>query len=112
MTIAYIVKTGDKPQVVGKTVCDYNFYQGEHPEDKYSWIIELGRNVKEEGDYWEIKGKYEPLKDLTLIALVYQAGETVVLSEIDDDLSINFLEPLLRKYGFDCLKWIIVPSKR
>ena len=111
MTITFCVKTNANPQIVGQTVCDHNFYQGEHPEDKYSWIIQPGKD-KEEGEYWEIKGKYAPLKDLTLIALAYRAGDTVVLSEIDDSLVPNFLDPLLEKYGFDNLKWIVVPPKR
>ena len=112
MTITFLVKTSDKPQVVGQTVCDFNFYQGEHPEDKYSWVIQLGKNVKEDGEYWEIEGKYAPLKDLTLIALVFRSGDTVLLTEIDDSLVANFLEPLLEKYGFDNLKWIVVPPER
>ena len=33
-----------------------------HPGDKYSWIMEVG---KDEPGYWEIKGKYAGLKDLT-----------------------------------------------
>ena len=111
MTITFCVKTSDNPQTVGQTVCDFNYYQGEHPEDKYSWIIQSGKS-KEEGEYWEIKGKYAPLKDLTLIALTYRAGDTVVLSEIEDSLAPNFLDPLLEKYGFDNLKWIVVPPKR
>ncbi len=50
-----------------------------HPEDKYSWIMEAG---KDEPGYWEIKGKYAGLKDLTEIGIVYRIGDTVVLSEI------------------------------
>jgi len=111
MTTTFIVKTSDNAQIVGQAVCDFNLYQGEHPEDKYSWIIQLGKNVKEEGEYWEIKGKYAPLKDLTLVALAYRAGDTVILSEIDDNLTPNFLDPLLDKYGFDNVKWIVVLSK-
>ena len=112
MTLTFLVKTADNPQLVGKVVCDFNFYQGEHPEDKYSWVIQLGKNVKEEGEYWEIEGKYAPLKDLTLIAIVYRAGDAVLFTEIDDTLFTNFLEPLLEKYGFDNLKWIVVPQER
>jgi hypothetical protein len=112
MTLTFLVKTADNPQLVGKVVCDFNFYQGEHPEDKYSWVIQLGKNVKEEGEYWEIEGKYAPLKDLTLIAIVYRAGDAVLFTEIDDTLFTNFLEPLLEKYGFDNLKWSVVPQER
>jgi len=112
MTTTFVVKTSDNAQIVGQAVCDFNFYLGEHPEDKYSWIVQPGKKTKEEGDYWEIKGKYAPLKDLTLIALTYRVGDAVVLSEIDDDLASNFLDPLIEKYGFDNVKWIVVSPKR
>jgi len=62
--------------------------------------------------YYKIKGKYAPLKDLTLIAIAYRTGDTVTLSEIDDSLTANFLDPLLEKYGFDNVKWIVLPPKR
>lgn len=112
MTTTFMVKTDVSPRLVGQIVCESNFYQGEHPEDKYSWIIQLGKSTKTEGEYWEIKGKYAPLKDLTLIALVYRAGDTVMLSEIEDSLMLNFLKPLLEKYGFDSVKWIVAPTER
>jgi hypothetical protein len=53
MTIWFYVKTSDNPKSVGEVVCSFNFYQGEHPEDKYTWIMEKGK----EEEYWEIKGK-------------------------------------------------------
>ncbi len=110
MTIAFYVKTTDNPKTVSDIVCNFNFYQGEHPEDKYSWIAEPKKEDGEE--YWEIKGKYAPLKDLTLIGLAYRAGDTVVLSDVNDDLAENFLDPLLQKYGFDNIKWIVVSERR
>ncbi len=108
MTIWFYVKTNDDPKMVADFVDKFNFYKGEHPEDEYSWVTEKGKG---EGEYWEIKGKYAPLKDLTLIALAYRSGDTVVLSEVEDDLAPNFLDPLLEKYGFDNVKWIVVPPK-
>ena len=108
MTIWFYVKTNDSPKSVGEVVCNFNSYQGEHPEDKYTWIMETGKGPEE---YWEIKGKYDPLKDLALIGIAYRIGDTVVLSEIDDDLTPNFLDPLLEKYGFDNVKWIVVQKK-
>jgi hypothetical protein len=108
MTIWFYVKTSDSPKSVGEVVCSFNFYQGEHPEDKYSWIMEKG---KAEEEYWEIKGKYDPLKDLASIGIAYRIGNTVVLSEIDDNLAPNFLDPLIEKYGFDNVKWIVVPKR-
>jgi hypothetical protein len=108
MTIWFYVKTSDSPKSVGEVVCSFNFYQGEHPEDKYSWIMEKG---KAEEEYWEIKGKYDPSKDLASIGIAYRIGNTVVLSEIDDNLAPNFLDPLIEKYGFDNVKWIVVPKR-
>ena len=105
MTIWFYVKTSDDPKVVGDVVCSFNFTQGEHPEDQYSWIMEVG---KDEPGYWEIKGKYAGLKDLSEIGIVYRIGDTVVFAEIDDDLAPDFLDPLITKYGFDNVKWIVV----
>ncbi len=110
MTISFYVKTADDPKTVADAICTFNFYQGEHPEDKYSWVTELKKSDGEE--YWEIRGKYAPLKALTLIGLAYRTGDTVVLSEVDDDLAENFLDPLLEKYGFDNVKWIVVPKEK
>jgi hypothetical protein len=91
MTIWFYVKTNEDPKAVGEVVCAFNFMQGQHPEDKYSWIIEPGRD---EPGYWEIKGKYAALKDLTIICIVYRIGDTVVFAEIDDEgLSPNFIDP-------------------
>ncbi len=105
MTLWFYVKTSDDPKTVGDIVCAFNFTEGIHPGDKYSWIMEIG---KDEPGYWEIKGKYAGLKDLTEIGIVYRIGDTVVLSEIDDDLAPDFLDPLITKYGFDNVKWIVV----
>ena len=107
MTIWFYVKTLEDPKAVGETVCAFNYTEGKHPEDQYSWIMEAGRD---EPDYWEIKGKYAALKDLTEIGIVYRIGDTVVLSEIDDILAPNFLDPLITKYGFDNVKWLMVPA--
>ncbi len=109
MTIWFYVKTNEDPKAVGDVVCAFNFIQGQHPEDKYSWIIEPGRD---EPGYWEIKGKYAALKDITIICIVYRIGDTVAFSEIDDDLSPNFIDPLIMKYGFDNVKWFVLPTQK
>jgi len=67
---------------------------------------------KGEEEYWEIKGKYDPLKDLTLIGLACRIGNNVVSSEVDDDLARNFLNPLLERFGFDNVKWIVIPKRQ
>jgi hypothetical protein len=105
----FYVKTSDKPKTVGDTVCAYNVFQDAHPKGKYSWVMEP---EKGEEEYWQIKSKYEGLKDLAFVALVYRTGDTVVLSEVNDDFVPNFLDPLLEKYGFDNVKWIVATTKR
>jgi len=107
MTIWFYVKTNDNPTTVGQVICDFNFIQGEHPEDQYSYIMEKGKG---ETEYWEIKSKYADRKEMPLVALVYRAGDTVVVSEVADDLAPNFIDPLLEKYGFENVKWIVVPK--
>ncbi len=109
MTIWFYVKTPEEPKTVGDVVCAFNYTEGQHPGDKYSWIMEQD---KEEPMYWAIKGKYAGLKDLTEIAIVYRIGDAVVFAEIDDDLAPDFLDPLITRYGFDNVKWIVVPKEQ
>ncbi len=106
MTIWFYVKTENDAKAVGEVVCVFNYTEGKHPEDKYSWILQEGRD---EPGYWEIRGKYSALKDLTEIGLVYRIGDAVVFAEIEDELAPNFLDPLIEKFGFDNVKWIVIP---
>ncbi|MCK7471522.1 MAG: hypothetical protein MZU95_12680 [Desulfomicrobium escambiense] len=46
-----------------------------HPEDKYVWIMRWVGMNRVTG---EIKAKYEPLKDLPVIGIVYRIGDSVV----------------------------------
>jgi hypothetical protein len=36
----------------------------------------------------------------------------VAFAEIDEDLSPNFIDPLVTKYGLDNVKWMVIPSKK
>ena len=109
MTMWFYVKTSDSPKTVGEVVCAFNVFEDAHPKGKYSWIMQKGEGPEE---YWEIRGKYEDLKDLTNVALVYRAGDTIVLGEANDDFVPNFLDPLLEKYGFDNIKWVVASPKK
>jgi len=109
MTIWFCVKTHESPKMVGEVVCAFNYTRGEHPEDEYSWIVQERRSGTEE--YWEIKSKYSGLKDMVSMGFAYRKGDTVILSDVDDRFAPNFLDPLLEKYGFENVKWIVV-SKR
>lgn len=103
MTIWFYVKTKNPLKEVGEVVCAFNIFQDPHPRGKYSWIMEQGKGEEE---YWQIRGKYEELKDLTNIALLYRTGDAVVFGEVEDKFVPNFLDPLIEKYGLDNIRWI------
>jgi hypothetical protein len=109
MTMWFYVKTADSSKAVGDVVCAFNVFEDAHPKGKYSWVME---RAKGEEEYWHIRGKYEDMKDLTNVGLVYRTGDTVVLAEVNDDFVPNLMDPLLEKYGLDSLKWIVAASKR
>jgi hypothetical protein len=105
----FYVKTNDDVKAVGDAVCAFNVFQDNHPKGKYSWIMEKGKG---EDEYWEIKSQFEGTKVLNNVAIVYRTGNTVVLGEVNDDFVPNFLDPLLEKYGFDNIKWIVTNPKK
>jgi hypothetical protein len=109
MTMWFYVKTADSPKTVGDVVCASNVFEDAHPKGKYSWIMQEGKGPEE---YWQIMGKYEELKDLSTVALLYRAGDAIVLGEVNDDLVTNFMDPLLEKYGFDNIKLAAAATKR
>ncbi len=109
MTIWFCVKTAQTPSMVAEVVCVFNTFDEETSNGKCVWIVEKGEGVKE---YWQILSKYECQKDVSCVALVYQEGDTVVLGEVGDEVLPNFLAPLLAKYGFDNVKWIVANPKR
>lgn len=109
VTIWFYVKTDEDAKAVGDVVCAFNFQQGQHPQDQYSWAMEVG---PDEPGYWVIKGKYAVFKDVSDICIVYRAGDTVVFAEAEDYLAPDFIDPLIAKYGFDNVKWIVTPGSR
>ena len=109
MTIWFCVKTTQTPNTVAEVVCAFNTFEEQTSNGKCVWIIEKGKGVEE---YWQILSKYEHQKDASCVALVYQEGDTVVLGEVADEVLPNFLAPLLAKYGFDNVKWIVANPKR
>jgi len=109
MTIWFCVKTAQTPIVVAEVVCAFNTFEEETPNGKYVWVVKKGKGTEE---YWQILSKYEKIKDDVCVALVYREGDTVVLGEVADEILPNFLAPLLAKYGFDNVKWIVANPKR
>ena len=109
MTIWFCVKTNQAPDSVAQVVCAFNTFDEEIPSGEHVWIVEKGEGVEE---YWKILSKYEHQKEVSCVALVYREGDTVVLGEVADEVLPNFLAPLLAKYGFDFVKWIVASPKR
>jgi len=109
MTIWFCVKTPQTPDVVAQVICAFNTFDEETPNGKCEWILEKGKGVEE---YWQIICKYERKENVDCVALVYREGDTVVLGEVADEVLPNFLAPLLAKYGFDLVKWIVANPKR
>ena len=73
------------------------------------WIyVKTNDDIRTVGDIVCAFNFTQGLKDLSEIGVVYRIGDTVVLSEIDDDLTPDLIDPLITKYGFDNVKWIVV----
>ena len=109
MTIWFCVKTIQTPDTVAEVVCSFNTFEEETSNDKCIWFIEKGKGKEE---YWRILSKNEHQRGVSCVALVYQEGDTVVLGEVADEVLPNFLAPLLARYGFDNVKWIVANPKR
>ncbi|PVX25635.1 MAG: hypothetical protein CW716_07620 [Candidatus Bathyarchaeum sp.] len=110
MTMWFYVKTDDSPKRVGELVCDFNVFEDEHPKGKYSWVMDEGKGDEE---YWQIRSKYEGLKEeLTNVAIVYRVGDVVVVGEVENSFVPNLLDPLFRQYGFDSIKWIVSDPRK
>ena len=109
MTIWFCVKTNQIPDEVAQVVCTFNTFDEETENGKCTWSIEKGTGPEE---YWKINSKYELENQASCVALVYREGDTVVLGEVPDEVLPNVLAPLLAKYGFDQVKWIVANPKR
>lgn len=90
-------KTVDNPKDVGKYICRSNSSQDF--SEKKSRIVK-DRN---EDDCWliECDGQNETS------AMIYRIGREIVVIEIDDNCGSNVIEPLMKKYGFDNVKWLL-----
>jgi len=109
MTIWFCIKTAQTPDTVAEVVRAFNIFEEETPKGKCVWNIKKGEGMEE---YWQILSKYEHQEDAACVSLVYREGDTVVLGEVADEVLPNFLAPLLARYGFDNVKWIVANPKR
>jgi hypothetical protein len=85
--------TKDSPRTVGEVICRANFVE----KYKSSWII------RDEGDSCVI----EAISNGHCVAVVYCVGDLVVGIEIDDNCGSKVVEPLIEKYSFENVKWLL-----
>ena len=89
-------KTSDGPKNVGKLLCRTNSVQDKN--ENYSWIVN-----KTEDDSWIIETNCNQSPD----GIIYRIGNEVVCIEVDDNCAPKVIEPLIEKYGFDNIKWLL-----
>ena len=85
--------TKDSSKIVGEAICSANFVDG----GESSW------KVNDEGDFCTI----EINSKSSCVAVVYSVGYSVVGVEIDNDCASKVIEPLIEKYGFENVKWLL-----
>ena len=90
-------KTFDDPKVVGDYVCKSNFGQ-ENSENKSQVMKD-----ESEDDCWII----ETDQRNETSAMIYRISNEIIVIEIDDNCASNVIEPLMKKYGFDNVKWLL-----
>jgi hypothetical protein len=90
-------KTVDDPKEVVGYVCKSNF--GEKNSETKSRVINDGS----EDDCWII----ETDRQNETSAMIYRISHEIVVIEIDDNCASNVIEPLMKKYGFDNIKWLL-----
>ena len=90
-------KTGDTLKDIGSYICKSNF--------SHRNIYAKSKIVKDEleKDCWLIKTESRSQTS----AMVYRIEDEIVAIEIDDDCAVNVIEPLMKKYGFANVKWMI-----
>ena len=88
-------KTDDDPKEIGEYICESNYgheknerTRGVKYDDEECWLMEI-----------------DPQNQTS--AMVYRIGHEIVVIEIDESCASNVIEPLLKKYGFYNVKWLL-----
>jgi hypothetical protein len=82
---------------VGEYICKSNFnFEGNDLE------LHFLKDANEE-DCWLLETN---LKNETS-AMLYRISNEILVIEIDEDCSTNIIEPLMKKYGFANVKWLL-----
>ena len=84
--------------MVGEVICRANFVEG----GEHFWT------VRDEGEFCTININFK----VHCVAVVFLVSNLVVGIEIDDDCAAKIIEPLMKRYGFDNVKWLLMKSHR
>jgi hypothetical protein len=82
--------TKDSPKTIGETLCKENF------EDGKNWAL------NDEGEFFTITVNSAS----NCVAVIYSVSNLVVGIEIDENCSSKAIEPLIKNYGFENVKWL------
>ena len=95
MVLVYC-QTKDDPKNVANYVCKASTGQ-ENSENKNQIIKD-----ENEDDCWIIQSK-----NPNETSIIYRVGPEIIAIEIDEDCASNIIEPLMKKYGFSKVKWLL-----
>ena len=94
--ICIYCKTSDNLKQVANFLCIANSAQNKNSDS--SWAT-----VQSEDDCWAIETNCN--KDTA--AMIYKISNNIICIEADDNCAPKVIEPLMKKYGFNNIKWLI-----
>jgi len=93
--ICIYCKTSDNLKQVANFLCTANSAQNKNSDS--SWAT-----VQSEDDCWAIETNCN--KDTA--AMIYKISDNIFCIEVDDNCAQKVIEPLMKKYGFENIKWL------
>jgi len=88
-------KTSDDLKQVGQLICTENTVTG---KDDHSW-----RTEESDDDCYAIHTSCNK----NTAAIMSQISNNVICIETDDNCATKIIEPLIKKYGFNQVKWLL-----
>ncbi|PVX23497.1 MAG: hypothetical protein CW716_12100 [Candidatus Bathyarchaeum sp.] len=89
-------RTSDDLKQVGQFLCRANSVTGNNSDN--SWVVN-----ESDDDCWVIATTC----NLSTAGMLSRVRDDVICIEVDDDCAPKVIEPLIKKYGFDNLKWLL-----
>ena len=94
MVFIYCETTDDLKQV-GELICSENSVSGK--EDNYAWKTE----ESDDNSY-----AIQTSCNTSTAAILSQVSNNVICIETDENCAPKIIEPLIKKYGFNQVKWL------